>query len=1019
VNAPWATIEDVPAVVPSPDQLPFFEELVAPSPQRARPHLRIQPPLLADLTARQRKAVTHGNGPLLIVAGAGTGKTTVITRRIAWLIAEKRAAPSEILALTFTDRAALEMTERVDRLVPYGYTDTVISTFHAFGDRLLRDHALEAGLSDRSTVLSRAEQVIFLREHLFELPLDRYRPLGDPTRFLHALVTLISRARDEDVSPAEYRAAADGLAARAAESPDDAALAEEAAQQTELAALYEAYEALMRAHDRLDFGDQVGLALRLLREHPSVLEAERARYRYILVDEFQDTNYAQFELVKLLAGSATANVTVVGDDDQSIYRFRGAALSNILGFRSAFPKATSVVLTDNFRSRQPILDAAYRLIRHNDPERLEAREGLDKRLVARARIAREPGADGPIALLAFDTGSDEADAVAERIADLLRGGRRAGDHAILVRTNRDADPILRALTMARVPWRFSGTAGLYRQPEVRLLVSFLRAVNDPEDSISCYDVATSEVFGLDPRDVTLALNAATRRRTSLETALRSATDDAGSVRFGPRALEAVQRLLSTLDAHRAMSAERTTGELLYHFISSSGWLGRLGREARETGEERISNVARFFEIVRRQSALLRDDRLPFLVEQLDTLIEVGDDPSTADVEPDEGEAVHVLTYHKAKGLEFPVVFMVGLVDDRFPTRSRGDLLPLPSELIREPLPEGDHHLAEERRLFYVGMTRAREELQLTWARDYGGRAARRLSPFALEALDIPPATPMDALRPSVAERLARHQQPAAAPAPAAVRWKATDRPLTLSYGQVADYLECPARYRYGHAIRIPTPASHQMAYGRALHAAVQAFHRAQMAAQSTTLEGLHAELDAAWESVGYLTRQHEDARRAAAREALQRFWNEQQVDPARPIAVEQEFAVLVGRDRLRGRYDRVDRDPDGKVTITDYKSSDVRDPATASRRSRDSLQLSVYALAYESQHGRPPDELALHFLESGIVGRSAPSPKRLAKATAEVRAAADGIRAGEFTANPSPMKCGFCPFREICPDAAR
>src|SRR5918992_1113113 len=219
----------MPPVVPSPDQLPFFEELESP-PRPRRPHLRIQPPLLADLTARQRKAVTHGDGPLLIVAGAGTGKTTVITRRIAWLIAEKRAKPSEILALTFTDRASLEMTERVDRLVPYGYTDTVISTFHAFGDRLLRDHALEAGLSDRSTVLSRAEQVIFLREHLFELPLDRYRPLGDPARFLSALVTLISRARDEDVTPGDYRAAADALATRAAANPADEALAEEAAR---------------------------------------------------------------------------------------------------------------------------------------------------------------------------------------------------------------------------------------------------------------------------------------------------------------------------------------------------------------------------------------------------------------------------------------------------------------------------------------------------------------------------------------------------------------------------------------------------------------------------------------------------------------------------------------------------------------------------------------------------------------------------------------------------------------------
>jgi DNA helicase-2/ATP-dependent DNA helicase PcrA len=1008
----------MPAVVPSPNQIPIFEELVAPPRAQARPHLRIQPPLLADLTARQRKAVTHGEGPLLIVAGAGTGKTTVITRRIAWLIAEKLAKPSEILALTFTDRAALEMTERVDRLVPYGYTDTVISTFHAWGDRLLRDHAMEAGLSDRSTVLSRAEQVIFLREHLFDLPLDRYRPLGDPTRFLHALVTLISRARDEDVAPSEYRALAERLAAAAGAAPDDAALAETAAQQAELAACYGAYEELMRRTDRIDFGDQVGLALRLLRDHPAILEAERQRYRYILVDEFQDTNHAQFELVKLLAGSPIANLTVVGDDDQSIYRFRGAALSNILGFREAFPAAPSVVLTDNFRSRQSILDAAYRLIRHNDPDRLEAREGLDKRLVAKAQGRRTAAAESSIELVAFDTGSDEADAIAERVAASLRAGKRAGDHAILVRTNRDADPILRSLNMARVPWRFAGTAGLYRQPEVRLLVSFLRAVNDPGDSVSCYDLATSEMFGLDPADVTLALNSASRRRTSLEAALRSASADPGSAPFGRRPLEVVARLLASIDQHRGMSAERTTGELLYHFITSSGWLGRLAGEARQSGDERLANVARFFEIVRRQSSLLRDDRLPFLVAQLDTLIEAGDDPSTADVAADEGDAVHVLTYHRAKGLEFPTVIMLGLVDDRFPTRSRGDLLPFPTELIRETPPEGDHHLSEERRLFYVGMTRAKEELVLSWARDYGGRTARRMSQFVLEALDLPPATPVEAVRPSVAERLARNQHPVRQPTTSAPPSLA-DKPLTLSYGQVSDYLECPAKYRFGHLIRIPTAVSHQMVYGRALHAAVQAFHRRQMADQPMSLSELHAELDAAWESSGFLTRQHEEARKAAAREALQRFWTAQQADPVTPTAVELEFAVPFGRDRVRGRYDRVDTDASGRVTIVDYKSSDVRDASTAARRARESLQLAIYASAWEAQHGRPPDDLTLHFLESGIEGHSTATPKRLAAAAQQVATAAEGIRAGRFEATPSPTRCGYCPFREICPDAIR
>jgi DNA helicase-2/ATP-dependent DNA helicase PcrA len=1017
VNPPTATIEIVPPVAPSPNQIPIFEELV-PAPRPRRAHLRIQPPLLADLTARQRKAVTHGDGPLLIVAGAGTGKTTVITRRIAWLIAEKRARPSEILALTFTDRAAAEMTERVDRLVPYGHNDAEISTFHAFGDRLLREHALEAGLSDRSTVLSRAEQVILLREHLFDLPLDRYRPLGNPTRFLQALVTLISRLRDEDVPPAAYLEAAERLAQRAAESPDDAALAEEAARHRELAAAYDAYERLMRATDRIDFGDQVTLALKLLRDHPAVLAEERARYRYILVDEFQDTNHAQFELVRLLAADH-GNVTVVGDDDQSIYRFRGAALGNILGFRSTYPKAASVVLVDSYRSRQPILDAAYRLIRHNDPDRLEAREGLDKRLRARARFARAEPADGPIELVSFATASDEADAIADRIGASIRTGRRPGAHAILVRGNRDADPYIRALNMARIPWRFSGTAGLYRQPEVRVLISFLRAVNDPDDSISLYDLATSEIFGLSPADVTLALNRARRWRSSLAAALRDAADHPEESPFGLRALEVVQRLLASVEAHRALSTERSCGELLYHFISGSGWLARLAQEARETGDERLANVARFFEIVRRQGGLLRDDRLPFLVAQLDTLMETGDDPSTADAGPEEGEAVNLLTYHKAKGLEFDVVYMAGLVADRFPGRDRRDTFEPLQELLSDDTTTGSQHVAEERRLFYVGMTRAREELVLSWAQDYGGRRSRAISQFVTEALDLPPATPVEAVRPAVLERLARHEASPRQPAPVAPRPAVGDRPLVLSYGQVHDYLECPAKYRYGHVVRIPTPPSHPMVYGRALHAAAQAYHRRQMAGRPMALDELLAALDANWESVGFLTREHEEARRAAAHEVMTRFWEEQQRDPARPTAVEQDFVVTFGRDRLRGRYDRVDRDDAGRVVITDYKSSDVRDLPTANRRARESLQLSMYALAHEAQTGALPDELALHFLESGIVGRTEPTEKRLAAAQEKLTVAAEGIREGRFGATPNAMRCGYCPFREICPDAAR
>ena len=328
--------------------------------------------ILEGLNEAQRRAVTHDTGPLLIVAGAGTGKTTVITRRIAWLIATRRARPDEILALTFTDKAAAEMEERVDTLVPYGYADVEIATFHAFGDRILREHALEIGLTPDFRVLNRAEQTIFLRDRLFELPLAHYRPLGDPTRHLQALITLISRCKDEDISPEEYQAHAGRLEREAAAAVDYEEARERVAQQRELAATYAKYEELMTRDGCVDFGDQIVQVLRLLRRRPYVLGAYQRRFRYILVDEFQDTNHAQFELVKLLA-ARHSNVAVVGDEDQAIYRFRGAAISNILGFLDVYHDAAQIVLTENYRSTQEILDGAYRLIVHNNPDRGQER----------------------------------------------------------------------------------------------------------------------------------------------------------------------------------------------------------------------------------------------------------------------------------------------------------------------------------------------------------------------------------------------------------------------------------------------------------------------------------------------------------------------------------------------------------------------------------------------------------------------------------------------------------------------
>ena len=582
------------------------------------------------------------------------------------------------------------MAVRVDQLVPYGYTDTAISTFHAFGDALIREYALELGLPTDLRVLSRAEVVIFLREHLFEFDLDAYRPLGDPTRFLSALATLFSRCKDEDISPADYLAHADRLAAEAAFLADAAAggteatfeadaagaVAEEARRQAELARAYQTYQDLLAANGCIDFGDQVALALHLVRTSPAARAAIAGRFRYILVDEFQDTNRAQAELVAALA-DGHRNVTVVGDDDQAIYAFRGAAIDNILEFQDRYLGARTIVLRRNYRSFAPILDAAYRLIRFNDPDRLEVRTGIGKRLRAQ-RIVPEPS---PVRLEAFATGSDEADWIAAEIAGRIERGAAPRDHAILVRANGHADPIIRALNMAGIPWRFSGASGLYARPEVRLLLAFLRVAADLESSVDVYALAASEIYGLGGEDLTAIVNMARRRNRSLWAILDELDRQPGILRLAPATRTAVHRLVTDLDGYAEAAHEVPAGELLYRFLRGSGLLTRLVGTDTPGAEEALQNIARLFEIVRSQSALLADDRAIFVARHLATLIEAGDDPATAELDPD-ADAVAVLTIHKAKGLEFPVVFLPGMVVGRFPSSGRGDPLALPAGLGR-------------------------------------------------------------------------------------------------------------------------------------------------------------------------------------------------------------------------------------------------------------------------------------------------------------------------------------------------
>lgn len=630
-------------------------------------------PLVGDLNPAQAAAVAHPHGPLLVVAGAGSGKTRVLTRRIAWLVAEKGLSPYEILAITFTNKAAGEMRERVSELVGPAATRMWVSTFHSACVRILRRDAGRLGYRSNFSIYDQSDALRLVTYVVRDLGLDSKK---FPPR---AIAGYISSAKNDLVDFETY--------ASAARTPMERRAAE----------VYREYQQRLHAANAMDFDDLLFVAVNLLQACPDVLDGYRSRFRHVLVDEYQDTNRAQNELVVLLAGEHH-QVTVVGDSDQSVYGWRGADVRNILEFERAFPDATVVVLEQNYRSTQTVLDAANAVIANNDGRQAKA-------------LWTERGRGEPIVCYQAEDEHDEGAWVASEVSSLHRRGpdgqarHEWGDVAVFYRTNAQSRAVEEELVRRDIPYKVVGGTRFYDRREVKDVLAYLRAVANPDDEVSYKRIVNVPKRGVGDTSVERLERWASSQNVTFADAVAHAEQAGvtGKALSGLRRLEALMGDLREMASGGASEvnaeAEAATpcgpAELLEVIFERSGYRSELVAEDTHEAAGRVENIEELIGSARQV------DTIDEFLEEV-SLVAASDE-----ADPDESK-VTLMTLHTAKGLEYPVVFIVGMEDGIFPhLRSLAE----PSEM------------AEERRLAYVGITRAREKLYLTnaWCRSLWGQ----------------------------------------------------------------------------------------------------------------------------------------------------------------------------------------------------------------------------------------------------------------------------------------------------------
>lgn len=985
---------------------------------------------LSKLNIEQKKAVTHQEGPALVVAGAGTGKTTVIVNRILWLIQNNVINADQILALTFTDKAAQEMEERVDRVLPYGYIDLWVHTFHKFCEKVLRAHGLEIGLRTDFRVISGTEQWILVRNNLDRFDLDYFKPLNNPTKFIQVLLGHFSRCKDENILAEHYLAWIEearlnndarqlfeigGHYEKLSDDEKELLLKGFIHKYDEVATAYHTYQQLLLENNYLDFGDLIQCTLKLFKQRPLVLDYYRQKFQYLLVDEFQDTNTAQYDLVKLL-GYPLNNIMVVGDDDQSIYRFRGASIQNIMQFKDDYPEAVEIVLGMNYRSCQEVLDIAYHSIIHNNPYRLEEKLGINKKLKS---YSTEPGI---VEHIHCQTAQQEIDSVIAMIEKIKNQHEaRWSDFAILMRANNQATAFMRVLEQKHIPFQFIASKGLYLKPVVLDIISYFKILYNHYDDSALYRVLNIPSFRIHYTDIVKITQYTHQKGISLFDGLDQivAIPDISS-----EGVSLCNLVLSLLRKQTKLLQEKTSlSDIFVLFLHDSGYLDYLTQEENIDNYYALTYLEQFHRKLKSYEDQYPEGSLKDFLDSLILELESGETGSLVDQGDVGDDKVQLLTIHASKGLEFKYVFIVHLVDKRFPTIRRTESLPLPNSLLEQndqSLDDKDAHLHEERRLFYVAITRAKDRLYFTSAENYGGVRKKKLSIFLQELgfeQKIPTSMQKDLF---IKPEQNNHVQ----------KVVNVQLPKKFSFTQLKDFETCPLLYKYKYLLRIPTRGNRHMSFGSSMHKTLERFFREVMESSQKKqvglftydLEGQEGEqrflpgkkrllelYEDSWIDHWYENKQQQHDYKDLGKKILSVFYDNYCEQQPHTLQIEQAFNVKLGNYTIAGRIDRIDKKDETRCKIIDYKTGTPKEKLSKD----DKRQLSLYQLAAEQILKLNVQELTYYYLQDNSQISFILKDKDKKDFEEWVVTTIDAIRNSDFTATPG-RHCAYCAYNSIC-----